>query len=172
MIKSIKYTDLDTATINELQCHIDTEFGHVPFVQAHTWANPDWSVIKYESNSIATFYNIVLRQITIDGQQYKAAGINNVITPKAYRGKGFATEVLSATENFLFEELGCSLGLLLCADALLPFYSRLGWRQVFPILYYDQPSGRQLYDSNVMILDPDKLDKLSPTEIDLNGLPW
>ncbi|WP_439879908.1 GNAT family N-acetyltransferase [Pontibacter sp. MBLB2868] len=172
MIKSISYVNLSPETRAELQHHIDNEFGHVAFVQAHTWAQPDWSVIKYEGNSIAAFYNIVVRDVTIDGQLYKVAGINNVITPKAYRGKGFATEVLRTTEKLLFKELECSYGLLLCADALLPFYSRLGWYLVQASLYYDQPSGKQLYDSNVMILTPNHSAHIMPSEINLNGLPW
>ncbi|MBC5994659.1 GNAT family N-acetyltransferase [Pontibacter cellulosilyticus] len=172
MIKSIKYSDLSPSETERLQHHIDTEFGHVPFVQAHVWAQPDWSIIKYEEDNTATFYNVVLREIALDGQNVKAAGINNVITPEAYRGKGYATTLLKATEGKLFDEWGCDCGVLLCADALVPFYSRLNWYKVDAILYYDQPAGKQLYDSNVMLLTPPGCSRLSPKEIDLNGLPW
>jgi GNAT superfamily N-acetyltransferase len=172
VIKNIKHTDLSPAEAEELQHHIQSEFGHVPFVQRHTWAQPDWSFIKYENGKIATFYNVVLRDVSIDGAMYKVAGVNNVITPKEYRGKGYATELLRATEQFFFNELGCKYGLLLCADALLPFYSRLGWYTVHTTLYYQQPTGKQLYDSNVMLLSPEGQPRIAPELLDLNGLPW
>lgn len=172
MIKILEHAGLSPAEAEELQHHVDTEFGHVPFVQQHTWAQPDWSFIKYENGKAATFYNVVLRDVKIDGQKYKVAGINNVITPKEFRGRGYATEVLRATEDFLFNELGCKYGLLLCADALLPFYSRLGWYQVQTKLYYSQSAGRQLYDSNVMLRSPQGKEPITPQLIDLYGLPW
>ncbi|GAB3197472.1 putative N-acetyltransferase YhbS [Pontibacter aydingkolensis] len=172
MIKSIKYSNLSPADADELQQCIHAAFGHVPFVQNHTWAQPDWTFIKYENGRVATFYNVVLRDVSIDGKKYKVAGVNNVITPEEFRGRGFASEILRATEQYLFNDLGCKYGLLLCADALLPFYTRLGWYKVHPTLYYDQPTGRQLYDSNVMLLSSEEQPFIKPESIDLNGLPW
>lgn len=55
----------------------------------------------------------------------KIAGINNVITPKAYRGEGFASKMLSETLDFILGDLKSELGVLLCADNLIPFHQRL-----------------------------------------------
>ncbi|WP_299821187.1 GNAT family N-acetyltransferase [uncultured Pontibacter sp.] len=172
MIKILKYIDLSPAESEALEHHVTTVFGNVPFVQNHSWAQPDWSFIKLENGEVATFYNVVLREVSMDGKPYNVAGINNVITPEKYRGKGYASHILQLTQDFLYNELCPAYGLLLCADALLPFYSRLGWYKVATELYYDQPEGRQLYDSNVMLFAPAGQPKLKPQRIDLNGLPW
>ncbi|WP_255345393.1 hypothetical protein [Pontibacter sp. BAB1700] len=39
-------------------------------------------------------------------------------------------------------------------------------------LVYDQPAGREEYDSNVMLLSPAHTNRQAPAHIDLQGLPW
>lgn len=173
MVKAEQYSGLAPALRQQLAHCIDEEFGHVAFVQEREWAQPDWVLAKYEGKELATFCNVVLRRVLMDGQLYTVAGINNVITPRAFRGRGYASQVLRETEQFIFEELECAFGLLLCADALLPFYSRLGWYKLENCsLRYHQPSGEQLYDSNVMLLSPGQQRSFRPQHINLNGLPW
>jgi len=172
MIKLAKYSTLDQELRITLEACVHETFGHVPFVQERVWAQPDWAAVLYENEAIATFYQVVLRLVTIGSQVYKVAGVSNVITPMAYRGRGYASRILRETADFLFQELGCAYGLLLCADDLLPFYSRLNWYKVATTLYYDQPGGKQRYDSNVMLLAPANAAKLHPQSVDLNGLPW
>ena len=94
MIKTINYNKLPNGLHELLEQYTNEEFGHVPFVQQHEWATPDWVILRYEAEELVTFYNVVLREITLNGRGYKAAGINNVITPKAYRGKGYSTDTL------------------------------------------------------------------------------
>lgn len=170
MIKIQRYTDLNSATKVELQTLIENEFGHIPIVKETSWALPDWTIIYYLEEEIATFYNVVIREISIDEHKIKAAGINNVITPAKFRGKGYSTKMLTETTNLLFEDIQADLGLLLCADNLIPFYNRLGWYKVNCPVYFDQPSGRKVWTANTMLLTPGKT--LKPEIIDLNGLPW
>lgn len=103
-------------------------------------------------------------------ETFKIAGINNVITPKIYRGKGYASKILSKTETFLFKDLQSDFGLLLCADDLLPFYGKLGWYKVESTVYFEQQSGSQIWEANVMLLS--RSVQIFPNVIDLNGLPW
>ncbi|PRY12641.1 acetyltransferase (GNAT) family protein [Pontibacter ummariensis] len=172
MIRIYRQEELGQQLKTSLQHQITEAFGQVPFVQERVWAEPDWVMVKHEQDAVATFYGVVVREVSMDGQSYRIAGISNLITPHAFRGKGYASELLSETRDFLFKELGCVYGLLLCADALLPFYSRLGWYKLEARLYYDQPSGKQLYDSNVLLLAPSTQAAGYPQHIDLNGLPW
>lgn len=171
MIHIYRTAELPAATKKKLEESIHNEFGHIPIVQSITWAVPDWSIIRYEEEKIAAFYNIVEREVLLDTKPYKVAGINNVITLPAFRGKGYASEILAATKGFLFSELGSDAGLLLCADALVPFYEKLDWYKVSSPVYYDQPASpdKQLWQANTMLLHPGRID---PQEIDLNGLPW
>ena len=170
MITIKKYAGLSGQIRNELNSYIKNEFGHIPIVHEITWATPNWTIINYAENQIAAFYNIVERQIIIDGIKYKAAGINNVITPNKFRGKGFASGTLKETESFIFGNLNCALGLLLCADALIPFYEKLHWYKVDCQVYFNQPGGQKVWQGNTMLHS--KQEKLNPEEINLNGLPW
>ena len=170
MIKINKYTDLSKQERDQMLAYIEGEFGHIPIVKATEWADPNWTIIYYHNDQIATFYNIVEREITIDDKKIKIGGINNVITPKEFRGKGFASTILRETESLIFDDLNCEMGVLLCADDLIPFYERLNWYKVGCPVYFEQSSGSKLWGANTMLSTRNK--KIYPKEIKLNGLPW
>lgn len=170
MIEITKYSELDFGIKDTLNQIIHDEFGHIPIVNETDWADPDLTIIKYQDNEIAAFYNIVERLVNVDGRAMKIAGINNVITPKTYRGKGHASDMLKNTEYLIFDQLKSELGILLCADALIPFYERLGWYSVACPVYFDQAEGERLWKANTMLLSHGK--RPSPKIIKLNGLPW
>ncbi|MFT4567554.1 MAG: putative GNAT family N-acyltransferase [Saprospiraceae bacterium] len=75
----------------------------------------------------------------------KVGGINNVITPKELRGKGYASKLLKEAEHLIFDELKYDLALLLCAEDLIPFYERLNWYKVNCPIYFEQISGVKLW---------------------------
>lgn len=127
MIEVFKHSELSESVKTKLKSYIKIEFGHIPIVNETEWAIPDWTIIYFENKEIATFYNIVEREIIIDNEVFKISGINNVITPKKFRGMGYASKTLSDTEKVIFDNLKCDLGVLLCADELVPFYERLNW---------------------------------------------
>lgn len=170
MIQIKKYSELREEIKGEVNEIINSEFGHIPIVSDTEWACPDWTIIYYENKEIATFYNIVERNIIVDGEKVKIAGINNVITPKKFRGKGYASKLLRETEYILFKKLDCKMGILLCADNMIPFYALLNWYKVDSDIYFEQSSGQKIWSANVMLLTKDK--KINPNKIDLNGLPW
>lgn len=170
MIEITAYSELDNEIKSKLENFVEGEFGHIPIVKKTEWAKPDWTIILYHNNEIAAFYNIIEREILIDGTNVKIAGINNVITPKEFRGNGYASKVLRKTEALIFEDLKSELSILLCADNLIPFYKRLNWYKVDCPVYFNQADGKKLWKANTMLLT--KKDKLNPKKIDLNGLPW
>jgi hypothetical protein len=170
MIEIKRHSELSTTVKDELDKLIQHEFGHIPIVQETKWAIPDWTIILYDDSEIATFYNIIERSVTIDHNELAAAGINNVITPAKFRGKGFSTKALRDTEHFIFNNLKSDLGLLLCADDLVPFYKRLNWYKVDCPVYFDQPGRTKLWTANTMLLTRETV--RLPKEINLNGLPW
>jgi hypothetical protein len=101
----------------------------------------------------------------------RVAGLNNMITLANHRGSGVASRLLRETQSEWAGKLGAECGLLLCADPLLPFYMRLGWRRTDASVMYDQPSGKKSWVANCMILDSGA--KIAPPRvIDLCGLPW
>lgn len=170
MITIEKYDALPPAIKETLHNYIQAEFGHISIVQETTWATPDWTILLTENETIVTFFNIIERQVLLDGTPCKIAGINNVITPPPFRGKGYSSQALTSTTGFLFDELQSEHALLLCADAMIPFYNRLGWYTVNSTVYMEQPSGRKLWTANTMLLSPGKA--IVPAVIDLRGTPW
>lgn len=170
MIAIEKYDQLSVETKASLNSYIQAEFGHIPIVQETAWAIPDWTVLYTENNTIVTFLNIIERSVLIDGISCKIAGINNVITPPPFRGKGYSSQALNETTGFLFNELKAAHGLLLCSDAMIPFYNRLGWYTIDSAVYFDQPPGKKQWTANTMLLSPHHT--IAPATIDLQGLPW
>jgi predicted acetyltransferase len=173
MIKISRYSSLDTEMKAALEKMAHNEFGHIPVVKETKWAMPDWSIIDYtDVHEIATFYNIVERKILFDRKEVKAAGINNVITNPAFRKQGLATRLLVSTKDFIFDELQCETGMLLCADSLIPFYHKLQWYKTDATVLFDQPDVKgKVWPANAMLLN-NKNEKVNPKEINLNGLPW
>ena len=135
------------------------------------WATPDWSFMAFEGDELAAFYNIIERTVTIDGVPSRVAGLNNLVTLPAYRGHGIASRLLRDTQEHWFDSLGAECGLLLCADALLPFYSRLQWQKAEIRVTYAQPEGSRTWAANCMLLDP-RGKAGAAREVDLCGLPW
>jgi predicted acetyltransferase len=170
LIKIINYSEVSFELKKQLNSLIDSEFGIFEIVTETEWATPDWTVMYFENDNIASFYNIIERKVYIDGTVFRAAGINNLITPSEFRGRGFAKKVLSETEEFIFEKLSCELGLLLCADSLISFYKKLNWYVVKCPVYFRQSDGLKIWKANTMLLHRGKA--LNPVNIDLNGLPW
>jgi len=170
MIEVKKYSELLEQTKVKLNSFINEEFGHIPIVQETEWANPDWTIIYYENDKIATFYNVVETEIRIDNKKYKVGGINNVITPKEFRGKGYASKSLKKADQIIFGDLNCDIGLLLCADDLVLFYERLDWYKVDCPVYFEQSTGVKLWTANTMLLTMNE--KMNPQKIELKGLPW
>lgn len=101
----------------------------------------------------------------------RVAGLNELVTLPAHRSRGVGSRLLRETESQWFDSLGAECGLLLCADALLPFYSRLGWQKVDGRVHFAQRDGRRTWAANCMLLDPSGKLPVS-REIDLCGLPW
>ncbi len=170
MISKYLYNDLPSQIKNELNSQIDLNFGAIPIVKTTSWARPDWSVIKFVDQEVVSFFNIIERDILIDKKTHKAAGINNVITPQKYRGRGYSSQILNNIPGLIFEELNVEVGLLLCADELIAFYEKLDWYVVECPVYCLQPQGKIEWNANTMLLS--RNNKIKPEEIDLNGLPW
>jgi len=147
-------------------------FDLLPIRREPRSAAPDWTFLGIaDDGELACFYHLVERMVRIDGQPVAVAGLNNLVTTDAYRGRGLASDLLATTEREWFSTLGACHGLLLCADALLPFYRRLGWQRVSSGVRFDQPGGARTWTAECMLLDPSRT-AIDPRDIDLCGLPW
>ncbi len=165
-----KYANLAQETKNKLNDYIAAEFGHIPFVAETEWASPDWTIISYVNGEIAAFYNIVERSVFVDSVERKVGGVNNVISLQEYRGQGIMSKMLQGLGDLIFENLGCEMGLLLCADDLIAYYEKFAWYSTSCPVYFEQSSGKKLWGARTMLLS--RQTRFEPNLIDLNGLPW
>jgi GNAT superfamily N-acetyltransferase len=171
-VRICRHEDLPQARRDELAAAASNAFDRFPIVRQTTWAAPDWSVLGTLDTRLACFYNAIQRTVQFDGRDVRVVGLNNLVTLPDFKGRGLASRLLQDTERMWFETLGASHGLLLCADALVPFYERLGWRSVPSEVRFAQPGKpSQTWAANCMLLHPDRRHD-SPGVIDLAGLPW
>jgi GNAT superfamily N-acetyltransferase len=170
-IEVARCADLPAAEWERLEEIAEREFGQYALVRETEWAQPDWCYRAFDGAELVVFHNIILRTVRVDAVDIRVAGLNNMITLPAFRGRGAASRLLRETQPRWFDELQAEIGLLLCADALVPFYSRVGWQRLDARVTYYQTAGPRTWPANCMVLDPKGLIG-SPREVDLRGLPW
>jgi hypothetical protein len=163
--------DLSAERRQQLVAAADAEFGQFALVRETQWAPPDWTYLAFDGEELMAFYNLIERTVAIDGVSVRAAGLNNLVTMPAHRGCGVASRILRETQSQWFDSLKAECGLLLCADALVPFYSRQNWQRMEARVSFAQPGGPRVWPANCMLLDP-RGQRRAARDIDLCGLPW
>ena len=166
-----RYRELPAELRERLEEIAENEFGHIPLVRETQWAEPDWAYLGYQGPSLVVFHNIIERAVEIDGVVTPVAGLNNMITLPEFRGRGYASELLRLTQPRWFTELGAEIGMLLCADALVPFYERLGWARVEAPVTIEQDAGPRVWAANCMLLEV-PASHMPRRHVSLRGLPW
>lgn len=157
---------------DELKSRVDREFGHVEIVRTHVWAQPTWALLGYVESELVSFLNIVDRMGSADGKPIRLFGLNNVITEPGARKLGYSRLLNEAAIEFMKREDSLALGLLFCADELIPFYSRLGWEMFKGRVIIAQPAGEKIWPSNCMTHRLGRGEQVVFEEIHLKGLPW
>jgi GNAT superfamily N-acetyltransferase len=163
--------ELPAAEWERLESIAEEEFSQYAIVRETEWAQPYWSFRAFEGDELVAYYNLVDRQVRIDGVPLRVAGLNNMVTLQAHRGRGYASRLLRETQPEWVGSLGFDAGMLLCADPLVAFYGRLGWRKVEGPVKYEQPGGPRVWSANCMMLDPRGVLAMD-FGADLCGLPW
>lgn len=172
IIDSFEFSTTPNDIKLELKTRVNREFGNVEIVRNHIWSEPTWVFVGKKLDQTVTFANVVDRTGTADGRPVHIFGLNNVITEPVFRGQGLSTEMISYIIEFMKNQDSVGLGLLFCADDLIGFYRKFGWRSFQGMVIVSQPTGEKIWSSNCMILPLSEESYLPSTEINLNGLPW
>jgi aminoglycoside 2'-N-acetyltransferase I len=135
------------------------------------WSEPDWHVLVRVGGEWVTHVDIVERVGAVACRPVRLGGIGGVTTLPEWRSRGFASAALENAAAFMRDELRVEFGLLVCDDAMVPFYRRLGWEVVEGPLTFDQPGGKVTYPDVTMVLPCGESEWPEGT-IDLCGLPW
>jgi aminoglycoside 2'-N-acetyltransferase I len=135
------------------------------------WASHDWMALGRLDSELVTQFCMLKREITVGGEKVWVTGIGGVATHPNWRRRGFASQLLRATEAFMRAEIRSPFGLLICADETQPVYARCGWETVAKSLTFVQDGQRHNLNTCVMIL-PLANQSWPAGEINLCGLPW
>jgi GNAT superfamily N-acetyltransferase len=135
------------------------------------WAIDDWDVMVWVGDRLVSRIGIVERIARVGEREVRLAGVGGVGTLPGERRHGYAALALREAERFLRDELGAEFGLLICAERMIPYYERFGWRVAVAPLFYEQPTGRKVLRGPTMVLTGTKADWPDGV-IDLCGLPW
>lgn len=81
--------------------------------------------LKEESETVA-YMNLVDESIFLDKVQYPMWGVGNVCS--AVRGKGYGKVLMEMVNDYITSS--GRIGLLICHDNLVPFYTKHKWREI------------------------------------------
>jgi GNAT superfamily N-acetyltransferase len=170
-IQISRYRELDPERREQIDRAAWVEFEKYAIVRETDWAEADWTFLGFEQQELVAFFNLVDRVVRFDDTPVRVAGLNNMVTLPAHRGCGHASRLLSEAQPRWFDEFGFDAGLLLCADALVPFYERLGWRKIRCPVVYAQPGGEWTWTASCMVLESRQA-IAATRRVDLQGAPW
>jgi GNAT superfamily N-acetyltransferase len=171
---------IDILTRAEL---VDEERGHIdgwidrifqPGRDMIRWSPRNWHVILRVDGELASHLDLVKRTGMAGGQPVIFGGVGDVMTLPTYRGRGYAEQAMRAAQDFMRHPLEADFGLLVCGEALVDWYGKLGWQVMPDKLWFDQPWGKASMPPipGVTMILPVRRGDFPPGEIDLCGLPW
>ena len=135
------------------------------------WGEKKWHVLVWIGGELVGHVGILEREVRAGEQPVRVAGLYTVMTAPEWRGKGIASEAMRAAADYIRARMGAEFGLLLCRDAMLPFYRALGWRLVEDGVVFDQPAGKTVSALNALYLPLRETDWPAGT-LDFCGPPW
>jgi len=137
------------------------------------WSKSEWSVlIRDDDDVLISYMGLITRQAKCDNAPVFIGGIGGVKTHPDARGKGYAGYGLKKSAELLHNHLKVDFSLLVCSDALIPYYGRFGWQRFKGDMLVDQASGKVKFTFAIPML----LKGVKPIPecrvIDLCGKPW
>jgi hypothetical protein len=82
--------------------------------------------VLHRDGVLASYASVVRLTVEHAGERFGVHGLGNVLTPTPYRGRGYASRVLGAVNDWL-DAGGADVAALFCAPSLEGFYAGLGW---------------------------------------------
>jgi predicted N-acetyltransferase YhbS len=167
----VRTQELSSTDKQKLNALLDSAFANDDFGRQYQWGENDWNVLLETETEIVSHVGVVDRTILAGSQPVRVGGVGGVATAPAWQRRGYAQQLMRSTAAFMRDQLHMSAGLLICGDKMLPYYSRLGWQAVPGPLVVDQPQGKVMMPTNIMVLPFSETPWPAGT-IDLCSLPW
>lgn len=144
---------------------------HDPDFNSIQWASHNWMALGHLHGELVTQLCLLKREIIVGGENVWVAGIGGVATHPNWQRRGFASELMKCSADYIQKEIAVPFGLLICAGETQPVYARCGWQTIAKSLTFVQDSRSRNLETCVMILSLTGQPWPSG-EIDLRGLPW
>lgn len=135
------------------------------------WARPGWMVLVSRETNIVSCTGIVLTEASVDGQMTVIGGVGGIATHPDHRGRGYAAVSVDEAIGWM-RERGAGFALLVCRDALVPYYAKHGWRLFEGVLRVTQFGEPEIFEFNEVMVRPVCGDAPSSGIVDLQGPPW
>jgi GNAT superfamily N-acetyltransferase len=131
--------------------------------------------IEMQNGEIISHLDFEIRQINVGAESILIAGIGEVATHPKFHKRGLGRLLMSELNKALRTTTPVDFGYLQCRQAVLGFYTQVGWYIVNNKVQYIDPDTDKLTlgDSNSLILPACcSIDKWPTGLIDLQGMPW
>jgi aminoglycoside 2'-N-acetyltransferase I len=117
-----------------------------------TWSQDDYRLLVRIDNRILSHVAIIERTCLVNEHPVKVGGVGGVGTHPEWRGQGLASLAMRQTAEFMKNQLKVEYGVLFCANEMVPYYQRLGWRMIDAPVTFEEHGVRMQCDCPVMYL--------------------
>lgn len=145
-----------------------------PFGVAHlglSWRPKDLHLLLDLNGLPVSHVGVLRHEVRSSTRSLRLAGFGGVVTVPEAQKRGYASQLMQHATHLALTDWSQDAGLLFCLPALLPYYERLGWRQIQHSVLIDQPSGRIPAPIPAMVYPAEAGTLLSAPFI-LESLPW
>jgi GNAT superfamily N-acetyltransferase len=104
----------------------------------------DWHLFAEIDGRPVAHVGLLAHQVLAGDLPVAVAGVGGVLTAPDFRNQGLARRLLREASPLMTRTLGAEFGFLFCFPRLVPFYERLGWRQLEPPVLIEQPGGGEV----------------------------
>ena len=129
-------------------------------------------LIREPGGTLVAYVGLLVRRGALDGTAVTIGGVGSVKTHPRFEGRGYATQGLRRVAAALVDDHGVDFALLVCRDALVPFYERLAWRLFPGRLLVEQPGGSTEFTANRPMVLAGRGAAPAGGLLDLQGPPW
>lgn len=135
------------------------------------WAAPGWMVLVTVDGEIVSCTGIVLTEAEVRGEAVVVGGVGGIATHPEHRGHGYAAISVDKAIDWMRDH-GAGFALLVCRDALVPYYGSRGWQLFEGTLMVRQFGEPEKFTFNEVMVRPVCGEAPTSGVIDLLGPPW
>lgn len=138
------------------------------------WAPAEWWVRIWTTSdpTLVSCARLVLRDATHNGQPLLIGGIGGVKTHPDWRRRGLAALAVRRAFEFFHAQPVVAFALITCEPALIPYYSRRGWREFHGTVLVTQRGLPAAFTFDHIMVHDVRSAAPAAGIIDLRGPPW